>query len=537
MKSKIDKEAANIAKSFHIQDRVERYAERKAFITLKDHKDNFRSNTKCRLLNPSKSEIGSISKSFLERITNDVKHSTKVNQWRETSTAIDWFKKIENKKSSRFIKFDIVDFYPSISEQLLDNALTFAKLHTTISDQEIRILKHSRKALLFDSKDIWIKNSENPMFDVTMGSLDGAEVCEIVGLYLLDKVSVLLSKDNAGLYRDDGLGIVNDANGPKLDRLRKDIIAIFKSEGLSITIETNLIETEYRKPNNDPLYINIHSNHPSTIKKELPNMINKRLSELSCDKSEFDKAKGIYEKALNESDFNTKFSYQNEPSERKNKNRKIIWFNPPHNESVKTNIGKQFLKHVKKHFPRHHKYNKIFNTNTIKFSYSCSTNMKNLIKQHNSRVLSEPTSHQEKSCNCRNKNSCPLDGNCQVKNIVYKATVTTEQNYRIYYGTAEGEFKTRYNNHKYSFRDRKNINERELSKYIWQLNDKNIDFNLKWEIGAFTSPYKCGTRRCDLCLTEKLSIIRAHPLIILNKRTELISKCRHRNKFTLARFK
>ena len=157
MKHKIDKEAANIAKSFHSQDRVERYAERKAFITLKDHKDNFRSNTKCRLLNPSKSEIGFISKSFLERIISDVKRSTKVNQWRETSTVIDWFKKIENKKSSRFIKFDIVNFYPSISEQLLDNALKFAKLHTTISDQEIRILKHSRKALLFDSKDIWTK--------------------------------------------------------------------------------------------------------------------------------------------------------------------------------------------------------------------------------------------------------------------------------------------------------------------------------------------------------------------------------------------
>ena len=160
-------------------------------------------------------------------------------------------------------------------------------------------------------------------------------------------------------------------------------------------------------------------------------MINKRLSELSCDKNEFDKAKGIYEKALNESDFNTKFSYQNEPSEIKNRNRKIIWFNPPYNESVKTNIGKQFLKLVKKHFPRHHKYNKVFNSNTIKLSYSCSTDMKNLIKQHNSRVLTEPTSHQEKSCNCRNKNSCPLDGNCQVKKIVYKATVTTDQNYRI----------------------------------------------------------------------------------------------------------
>ena len=199
MKDKIAKEAANISKSFHIQDRAERYPERKAFITLKDRQGNFRSNSKCRLLNPSKSEIGYISKSFLERIISDVKRSTKVNQWTETSTVIEWFKKIENKKSSRFIKFDIVDFYPSISEQLLDNALTFAKLHTTISDQKIRILKHPPKELLFDSKDIWIKNSENPMFYVTMGSLDGTEVCEIVRLYLLDKVSVLLSRDNGGL--------------------------------------------------------------------------------------------------------------------------------------------------------------------------------------------------------------------------------------------------------------------------------------------------------------------------------------------------
>ena len=127
IKDNIDNEAANIAKSFHIQDRVERYANRNAFLTLKDHKENFRSNTKCRLLNPSKSETGLISKTFLERIINDIKRSTNVNHWREASAVIDWFKKINNKKTPRFIKFDIVDFYPSITEKLLDNSLTFAK--------------------------------------------------------------------------------------------------------------------------------------------------------------------------------------------------------------------------------------------------------------------------------------------------------------------------------------------------------------------------------------------------------------------------
>ena len=72
----------------------------------------------------------------------------------------------------------------------------------------------------------------------------GAEICEIVGIYLLKKLSPLLEKKNFGLYRDDGFATVNSSSGPVLDRMRKDIISIFKNEGLSITIGTNLIETD-----------------------------------------------------------------------------------------------------------------------------------------------------------------------------------------------------------------------------------------------------------------------------------------------------
>ena len=78
-----------------------------------------------------------------------------------------------------------------------------------------------------------------------MGSYDGAEICEPVVLYLLNKLSTVIDKSSVGLYRDDGLAAINNANGPKLDRIRKDIIALFKEEGLSITIETNLIETDF----------------------------------------------------------------------------------------------------------------------------------------------------------------------------------------------------------------------------------------------------------------------------------------------------
>ena len=92
--------------------------------------------------------------------------------------------------------------------------------------------------------ETWIKKGENPSFDVTMGSFDGAEVCELVGLYLLQKLSPLLGIKNFGLYRDDGLAAVNTSSGPVLDRMRKNIISLFKEEGLSITIEINLVENQ-----------------------------------------------------------------------------------------------------------------------------------------------------------------------------------------------------------------------------------------------------------------------------------------------------
>ena len=78
-----------------------------------------------------------------------------------------------------------------------------------------------------------------------MGRFDGTEVFELVGLYLLDKLSKLLGMDDAGLYRDDGLSAVKSTSGPVLDKMRKNIITLFKNEGLGITIDTNLIETDF----------------------------------------------------------------------------------------------------------------------------------------------------------------------------------------------------------------------------------------------------------------------------------------------------
>ena len=69
---------------------------------------------------------------------------------------------------------------------------------------------------------------------------NGGEICELIGTYLLYQINNIISKENIGLYRDDGLGIFRNMSGPEVERKKKDLIRIFKSNGLSITVKTNL---------------------------------------------------------------------------------------------------------------------------------------------------------------------------------------------------------------------------------------------------------------------------------------------------------
>ena len=106
-----------------------------------------------------------------------------------------------------------------------------------------------------------------------------------------------------------------------------------------------------------------------------------------------------------------------------------------------------------------------------------------------------------------------------------------------YDGTYEKNFKERSNNHTASFGNKSKEKSTELSKYIWELKDNNVQHNLKWCIASKSRPYVCGNRMRKLCLTEKLTIIKADPESLINTRDELVSKCRHTNKFTLKCFK
>ena len=209
----------------------------------------------------------------------------------------------------------------------------------------------------------------------------------------------------------------------------------------------------YRKANDEPLYINKHSNHPPAVLRQLPKSISKRISEISSNEEIFKQSIPIYEKALKDGGFNEKVVYNkenttsNEQNEKKKRTRKIIWFNPPYSSTVKTNVGKLFLKLVKQHFPKGHKLHKIFNKNTLKVSYSCLKNMGSVLSRHYKKKLSRK--EDQYGCNCRNKAECPLDNNCLTPRIIYQADVLTNLNdsirNRVYHSLESSKSCQRFN--------------------------------------------------------------------------------------------
>ena len=160
-------------------------------------------------------------------------------------------------------------------------------------------------------------------------------------------------------------------------------------------------------------------------------------------------------------------------------------------------------------------------------------NMGSIIASHNAKALASTPNPEAPTCNCRQAKDCPLNGKCLSDCIVYKATISAPSKpTKFYYGLTERKFKERYNNHTSSFRNEDHRKDTELSKYVWKLKELGIEPKIKWEIIRKAGRYKCGSRRCDLCLTEKMVIASAKPAMhTLNKRSELVSTCRHQAKF------
>ena len=136
--------------------------------------------------------------------------------------------------------------------------------------------------------------------------------------------------------------------------------------------------------------------------------------------------------------------------------------------NVETNIGKTFLKLIDKHFPKTNKFHKLFNRNNVKVSYSCLPNFANMIKSHNNRILSEEKTQDQPKCNCRQKDTCPLEGKFLDKELIYhyilKKNITSDGvNYN---GLTENTFKDQLHKHHSSFKYKSEAISTETSKHF-----------------------------------------------------------------------
>ena len=301
---------------------------------------------------------------------------------------------------------------------------------------------------------------------------------------------------------------------------------------LDVTLNLeNCTYRHYKKENNQIKYINIESNHPPSIIKQLPFSIESRLSSLSSSEEIFNNSVIPYQDALDKSGYKHKLKYKaniDAVSNKKQRKRNIISFNPPYSKNVKTNIGKIFLNLIKKHFPPHHKFHKLFNTTTVKISYSCTRNIKSIINSHNAKILFPKKSTEQSTCNCLKKVNCPIEQECLTTNIVYKAKITsTNQNNqeKVYFGSCETTFKKRFSNHKKSFNLKEYKNETEKSNEIWRIKNSVHHQKVEWEIVKKCVPNSPQTKCCLLYLNEKLEIAACKEQNLLNKRNEIVSKC------------
>ena len=269
------------------------------------------------------------------------------------------------------------------------------------------------------------------------------------------------------------MSIFKNKSGTQLERIKKNLQKTFKDFGLEIVVESNLRIVNYmdvtlnlnkgsfkpyRKPDDIIQYINKESNHPPSIIKHLSASIEKRLSNNSSNEKIFKEAAIYYDDTLNKADYINTLVYHtpsasNQENKNKNRQQKLIWFYPPYSKSVTTRINQSFLHLLDIHFPKNHIFNKIFNRNKVKVSYSSMQNIKVIINNHNMNILHE-NSRIKNECNCRNMKYYPLGGKCLSPHMVYQGKINSSQpnyNDKVYFAVAKKSFKDRFYNHTKSF--------------------------------------------------------------------------------------
>ena len=176
--------------------------------------------------------------------------------------------------------FDIKDFYTSIKERLLWEAIRFAKRYISVTSKDIEAIFHGRKSFLHYNNKRWVKTGESH-FDIIMKAYDEAEVCELIGIFMLPLFSKHIIKNHVGLHRDDGLTILKNTCGLEAEKLKTKFQKLFKEKDVDIIVRCNLKTTNYldiafnlndglyrsyRKPNEETNYIYQTTGHQSLKK-------------------------------------------------------------------------------------------------------------------------------------------------------------------------------------------------------------------------------------------------------------------------------
>ena len=163
--------------------------------------------------------------------------------------------------------------------------------------------------------------------------------------------------------------------------------------------------------------------------------------------------------------------------------------------------------------------------------------MSNTIKGYNKKVTSK-LCDQTPKCNCIKKSECPMEWNCQFNNVVFRCEKKRPMRKKVHLGLSEGEWKSRFYNHQLSFKYQGYSNKTMLSSYMWHFKSASRETpKLQWSFLRYAQPYSNISKKCLVCLYEKLEIFcYQNQKELLNKRHELICKCHHANKFLLKNY-
>ena len=186
---------------------------------------------------------------------------------------------------------------------MLLQSIDLAKNQKDITQEELYIISARWKSVLINNDTTWEKTTTDN-FDVTMGSFDCVQIADQVGIYILDTLGRFINSNSIGIY--DGLISIPNGNRSLTSKIQKKVIRTFEYMGLKIKISSNfkivnffaitlnLNDNSYKlfsKINTIPTYINVSSNHTTSIIKQISNAIYIRINRLSSSKNIFNNPK------------------------------------------------------------------------------------------------------------------------------------------------------------------------------------------------------------------------------------------------------